>query len=130
VQVASVFADNRAVTGRVAQVFGMINPQTQFVDVLVTLPGGGLLANTRVRADIDVGQSSAWVVPRSAVLRDAQGAYIFQVHQDKARRINVQSGLEQGGLVAVRGSFTASEPVVSLGNYELQDGMAVRGSGR
>ena len=130
VSVASVFNVDRKVVGRVAQVFGMINPQTQFVDVLVRVPSGGLLPGTRVRAEIQVSQQKSWVVPRSAVLRDAQGAYIFQVHQGKARRINVQPGLEQGGLVAVRGSFTANEPVVSLGNYELQDGMAVRGSGR
>ena len=126
VRVASVFAGNRAVTGRVAQVFGMVNPQTQFVDVLVTLPGGGLLANTRVRADIDVGQSRAWVVPRSAVLRDAQGAYLFQVQAGKAKRIAVVTGLEQHGVVAVHGSGLLQAPVVSLGNYELQDGMAVR----
>ena len=130
VSVASVFNVDHKVVGRVAQVFGMINPQTQFVDVLVQVPSGGLLPGTRVRAEIQVSQQKAWVVPRSAVLRDAQGAYIFQVHQGKARRINVQPGLEQGGLVAVRGAFTANEPVVSLGNYELQDGMAVRGSGR
>ncbi len=126
VRVASVFAGNRAVTGRVAQVFGMVNPQTQFVDVLVTLPGGGLLANTRVHADIDVGQSNAWVVPRSAVLRDAQGEYLFQVQAGKAKRINVKTGLEQHGVVAVHGSGLLQAPVVSLGNYELQDGMAVR----
>jgi membrane fusion protein (multidrug efflux system) len=130
VSVASVFNAEHKVAGRVAQVFGMINPQTQFVDVLVQLPSGGLLPGTRVRAEIQVSRQTVWAVPRSAVLRDAQGAYLFQVHQGKARRINVQSGLEQEGLVAVRGAFTANEAVVSLGNYELQDGMAVRGSGR
>ncbi|MHB1231068.1 MAG: efflux RND transporter periplasmic adaptor subunit [Burkholderiales bacterium] len=130
VSVASVFNAERKVAGRVAQVFGMLNPQTQFVDVLVQVPSGGLLPGTRVRAEIQVGRQKAWVVPRSAVLRDAQGAYIFQVRQGKARRIDVQTGLEQEGLIAVRGAFTASEPVVSLGNYELRDGMAVRESGR
>lgn len=130
VSVASVFSSEYEVVGRVAQVFGMINPQTQFVDVLVEVPSGGLLPGTRVRAEIQVSQQAAWVVPRSAVLRDAQGAYIFQVRQGKARRIDVQTGLEQEGLIAVRGAFTANEPVVSLGNYELQDGMAVRESGR
>ncbi len=130
VNVASVFNAEHKVAGRVAQVFGMLNPQTQFVDVLVQVPSGGLLPGTRVRAEIQVSRQTVWAVPRSAVLRDAQGAYIFQVHQGKARRINVQTGLEQEGLVAVRGAFMANEPVVSLGNYELQDGMAVRESGR
>jgi len=130
VSVASVFNDARRVMGRVTQVFGMVNPQTQFVDVLVEVPGGGLIAGTRVRASIQLGRQPAWVVPRSAVLRDAQGAYLFQVQAGKARRVNVHTGLEQGGMVAVSGNFNPGQPVVSLGNYELQEGMAVRGSGR
>lgn len=130
VHVVSVFESTRSITGRVAQVSDMINAQTQLVDVLVDLPAGGLMAGTRVRAVIQLGQQAAWVVPRSAVLRDAQGAYVFQVQQNHAKRINVQTGLEQGNWVAVTGTFLPGAQVVSLGNYELQDGMAVRGSER
>ncbi|MFA5170277.1 MAG: efflux RND transporter periplasmic adaptor subunit [Sulfuriferula sp.] len=130
VQVASVFNSARSVMGRVTQVFGMINPQTQLVDVLVELPNGGLMAGTRVRASIQLGQQAAWVVPRSAVLRDTQGAYLFQVQQGHAKRINVQTGQEQGGWVAVTGGVLKDAPVVSLGNYELLDGMIVREGGR
>lgn len=128
VQVASVFDNSHSFTGRVGQVFGMINPQSQLVDVLVELSNGGPITGARVRASIQLRQQTAWVVPRSAVLRDAQGAYVFQVHQGRAKRINVQTGLEQADWVAVTGSFLANAPVVSLGNYELQDGMAVRGN--
>jgi RND family efflux transporter MFP subunit len=130
VNVAPVFDPERRVAGRVAQVFGMINPQTQFVDVLVAVPGGGLMPGTRVHARIQLSRKAEWVVPRSAVLRDAQGAYIFQVRAGQAHRVNVQTGLERDGLIAVQGAFDAGEPVVSLGNYELRDGMAVRESGR
>ena len=130
VSVIAVFSAERKVEGRVAQVFGMINPQTQFVDVLVEVPGGGLLPGTRVRAEIQLNRQTEWIVPRSAVLRDALGAYIFQVRAGKARRVDVQTGLEQGGLITVQGNFVANDPVVSLGNYELQDGMAVRGGAR
>lgn len=128
VNVTPVFSAERKATGRVAQVFGMVNPQTQFVDVLVEMSGVGFMPGTRVRAEIQLNQQTAWVVPRSAVLRDAQGAYIFQVRQGKSRRVNVKTGLEQNGLIAVQGAFTANEPVVSLGNYELRDGMGVRRS--
>jgi membrane fusion protein (multidrug efflux system) len=126
--VVSVFNAERKVEGRVAQVFGMINPQTQFIDVLVEVTGGGLMSGTRVRAEIQLDQQMQWVVPRSAVLRDTQSAYIFQVNQSVARRVKVQTGLEQDGLIAVQGAFAAGEPVVSLGNYELRDGMMVRQS--
>lgn len=126
VSVNPVFSAGLKLSGRVAQVFGMINPQTQLVDVLVNVMGDGLMPGTRVRAEIEVDRQTPWIVPRSAVLRDADGAYLFQVAGDKARRINVQTGLEREGLIAVQGSFDANQPVVSLGNYELRDGMKVR----
>ena len=130
VQIVAVFDAGHTFSGRVTQVFGMINPQTQLVDVLVALPDANLLLGTQVRAAIQLSRQLAYAVPRSAVLRDAQGAYLFQVQQGKARRVTVQTGLEQAGLVAVSGKLIANAPVVSLGNYELQDGMTVRGAGQ
>ncbi len=126
VSIAPVFSSKSKVSGRVAQVFGMINPQTQLVDVLVKVSEGGLMPGTRVRAEIEVATQTAWVVPRTAVLTDANGAYLFQVAAGIARRINVQTGVEHKGLIAVQGAFDTALAVVSLGNYELQDGMAVR----
>jgi membrane fusion protein (multidrug efflux system) len=130
VNVVPVFSSESRVAGRVAQVFGMINPQTQLVDVLVKVTDGGLMPGTRVRAAIEVARQTSWVVPRSAVLQDANGAYLFQVAQGKARRVNVKIGLEHNGLIAVEGSFDTAQAVVSLGNYELSDGMAVREIGQ
>ena len=60
------------------------------------------------------------------MLRDARGAYLFQVREGKAHRVDVQTGLERDGLIAVQGAFDTKQPIVKLGNYELQDGMAVR----
>lgn len=130
VQITAVFDATHKVSGRVAQVFATLNAQTQLVDVLVELPVAGWMVGTRVRGVLQLGQQMAYVVPRSAVLRDTGGAYLFQVVQGRARRVPVQAGLEQAGLVAVSGAFIANAPVVSLGNYELQDGMVVRGGGQ
>jgi hypothetical protein len=40
--------------------------------------------------------------------------------------VPVQSGVEAGDLVAVAGALNAGDTVVTSGNYELVDGMAVR----
>lgn len=130
VSVAPVFSSETKISGRVAQVFGMINPQTQLVDVLVKVSAGGLMPGTRVHAEIEVAKQTAWVVPRLAVLQDANGAYMFQVAHGKARRINVTTGLEHNGMIAVQGVFDTGLAVVSLGNYELRDGMSVREDGQ
>lgn len=130
VNINPVFRSELKIIGRVTQVFGMINQLTQLVDVLVEVPSGGIMPGMRVRAEVEVNKKMMWVVPRSAVLHDANSAYLFQVVRDKARRINVQIELEQDGLIAMQGAFDPKLPVVSLGNYELYEGMAVRGGTR
>ena len=60
------------------------------------------------------------------VLTDANGAYVFQVSGGKAHRVNVTSGEESQGMVAISGGTDPHLPVVVLGNYELQEGMQVR----
>lgn len=130
VHVAPVFGASADFTGRVTHVFGMINPQTQLVDVQVSVQGDGLMPGTRVQATIEVSRQKEWVVPRSAVLSDDQGSYLFQVANGKAHRVNVTTGLETQQITAVRGNFDPQLPVVRLGNYELHDGMNVRGASR
>jgi membrane fusion protein (multidrug efflux system) len=130
VQLVSVFDARNAVAAKVTRVHGMIDPQTQLVDVVVSFrsdAASGLLPGTRVRGDVAVGNDNSWAVPRQAVLRDAHGAYLFQVKGGRAQRVDVTVGIESGDLIGVSGALDATQPVVVLGNYELKDGMKVRG---
>lgn len=128
-RITSVFDDRRTLRARVDQIHGMVNPQTQLVDAVVRLDGRTLIPGTRVRGVITVAKSRALTVPRSAVLRDSRGAYLFQVKDGRAQRVNVRTGPETDGVVAVSGDLDPSLDVVVLGNYELADGIAVRESG-
>ncbi len=130
VRLASVFDSRRTLQAKVAQVHGMVNPRTQLVDAMVRLKGGAFIPGMQVRGVITLSQASTWTVPRSAVLRDARGAYIFQVKDGHALRVNVHTGTETDRLTGIRGDFDPALPVVVLGNYELQDGMAVRELGQ
>ncbi len=129
VQVSSVFGSDPPVEARVIQVLGMINPQTQLVDVIVALPATAtarLLPGMRVRGAIVVQTVDGYAVPRQAVLQDARGWYLFQVVDGKARRVDVKPGIQSRGQVAIDGKLDATAKVVTLGNYELEDGMPVR----
>ena len=132
VQLISVFDGAQSVAASVAQVYGVINPQTRLVDVAVRIGGhpAGLLPGMQVRGSIVLARPVSWVVPRMAVLRDAQGAYLYQVEAGHARRVNVKTGIESGQQIAVYGVLDAQQPVVVLGNYALQNGMAVREQAR
>jgi len=130
VRLDSVFDARRTIGASVAQVHGMVNPQTQLVDVVAHLRDGVLIPGMRVRGVITISQAETWTVPRSAVLHDARGDYIFQVKDGRARRIDVRTGAETDQLSGVDGDFDPALPVAVLGNYELKDGMAVRESAR
>lgn len=132
VRLASVFGSGKTVNATVSQVFGAINPQTRLVDVAVRFADttDGLLPGMQVSGLIDLDGREYWVVPRSAILRDGRSAYLFQVKEGNAKRIDVDAGVESGDVVAVSGSLDEHLKIVVLGNYELQDGMAVRENGR
>lgn len=118
--------------GRVTLVGASIDQQSQLVDVGANVPLGqtAFIPGTRVSADIATRTGTHWIVPRAAVLKDAQGTYVFQITpQNKARRVAVVTQIENGERYGVDGPLDPALGLVISGNYELKDGMAVQTSG-
>jgi RND family efflux transporter MFP subunit len=129
VELHSVFASDTTAASRLSDLHAMINPETGLVDVLAPIPpekAQQFIIGSYLTADILRDTHTGIVVPRSAVLRDGKGAYLFSVVQGRARRMTVQTGIEQNGWIEIVGGVKAGQPVVVSGNYELTDGMAVR----
>ncbi|MGH8311777.1 MAG: efflux RND transporter periplasmic adaptor subunit [Gammaproteobacteria bacterium] len=125
----SAFNSQSDLQTTIKQVGGQVSPASGLVDVLAPVTGksaGTFLPGTQVTAEITVKAVHSLAVPRSAVLRDVQGAYIFIVKHHVAHRVNVKTGIDDGAWIAVSGALHAGDQVVTLGNYELTDGMAVR----
>jgi len=125
----SLFEQQWRVEVQVTTVLAMVNPSTRLVDVLTRVPAdksAPLVLGDRIKGTITLREERTLAVPRSAVLKDAQGAYLFIVQSGRAHRVAVTTGLEDRGLVAVEGPLKAGDAVVIVGNYELKDGMAVQ----
>jgi membrane fusion protein (multidrug efflux system) len=127
VKVTPVFGGD-PVPAKISEVLDVINPQTRLVDVAVAIPDASsqLIPGSKVRGEVSLTAANDWVVPRSAVLNDADGTYVFQVVGGHAKREKVHLQIESGDLAGIEGSFDPNLPLVVLGNYELSDGMAVR----
>lgn len=129
VRLASVFDESRAVAGQVVLVQRAINPQSQLVDAVVQFhppPDSDLLPGLRVRGDIQVSKAEGWLIPRSALIKEVNGLVAFQVVGGKAKRVPVQVLTERGDQAIVKAPFDAHQRLVTMGAYQLTDGMAVR----
>lgn len=117
----------------VAEVQDAVDPKTQLVNAVVMLPravAGQLAPGMKARVSLQVGAISAVAVPRNAVLTDDKGDYVFQVVSGKALRVSVTKKLDNGVVAAIDGIRNMKLPVVTEGNYELEDGMAVKDAAR
>jgi multidrug efflux pump subunit AcrA (membrane-fusion protein) len=116
------------VEGTIRLVTRRIDPATRLVDVYVTLPAGTkLFLDGYVRGEIQRIEKNALAVPRSAVLPNESREFeIFTVANNHAIRHTVKIGAENPNEIEViANDLHEGDPVVTLGNYELEDGMAV-----
>ena len=121
------------INAKINEVQNVVDPKTQLVSAIVLLPASAaptLVAGMHVQATIHLGQQQAWLVPRQAVLSDEKGTFIFQVADGKAHRVEVAKVNESATHFGIDGEIDPKLPVVVLGNYELEDDMAVRESGK
>ena len=129
VTIHSIFVPDYQVKTRLLEIHAMINPATHLVDALAPIPVGKtdhLVLGSYLKADIELMAHIGITVPRSAVLEDDQGHYVFIVVNGRAKRINVETGLENYKWIEITKGLKSYEKVVNVGNYVLKDGMAVR----
>jgi membrane fusion protein (multidrug efflux system) len=116
------------VEGSIRLVTRRVDPATRRVDVYVALPKGTkLLLDSYVRGEIQRTEKNALVVPRSAVLPNESREYeVFTVANNRAVRHTVKIGAGNPKEVQlIAEDLREGDPVVTVGNYELEDGMAV-----
>lgn len=114
---------------RILSLGGVADAKTGLVNAVASIPADGtsvVIPGEHVRAEISAGELSGWIVPRAAVLNDDRGAYVFQVADGKAVRVDVSVGGEANDRLAIAGPLDPARPLVVTGNYQLADGMAVR----
>lgn len=129
VDVQSTYSSSETLHGRLDVVGHAIDAQTHLLPLQVELSpdaGNVLVSGMAVQATIETSNYTAWALPRSAVLQDDKGDYIFIVDHDHAKRVDVTLKHPEGDTVGVQGSLDGKMRVIVLGNYELDDGDAVR----
>lgn len=127
VRISSVNQGGVEGEGGIRLVTQRVNPETRLVDTFVNVPPDvPLLLDGYVRGEIPVEEKDAFVVPRDAVLPGEDGSVLFTVSDGHAVAHKVVTGLETDTSTEVIGdTLHAGDEVVTVGNYQLEDGMAV-----
>jgi membrane fusion protein (multidrug efflux system) len=117
--------------GTVRLVAQRINPDTRMIDVMASLPADSTLPlGDYLRGEFSAAGSDGLLVPVSAVLPDDEGFSMFTVDQGKAVEHKVTVAVRNDELALISGDgLSAGQAAVTLGNLELEDGMAVKTQG-
>jgi membrane fusion protein (multidrug efflux system) len=128
VHIKPIYDVDTPYVGYVNHITDQINPKTGLVDIVAQLENGEkLIPGSMVRGEIFLDpQKMALSVPRSAILYENKKAFIFIDSNGKALKRWVTVGNDDGKFVVILSGVKENDLVVTIGNYELENGMAIR----
>lgn len=120
--------NSKETTGKIVSITNLINPQTRLLTAIATPDNPQkLILNSFVNVVTEIVCKSVLVVPKSAVLPEEDHFKLFTIKDGNAVYHNVQILQENDEYVAIIGkNLSENDLVVTLGNYELQDGMKTK----
>jgi RND family efflux transporter MFP subunit len=122
----------RVYSGRVVRINPAANPQSRAVTARVEIqnPNGrikpGMFGRVRLVTDRRPG---VLVVPREAVVREENAAYVFVAENETATRRLVETGEEQADVIEIRSGIQPGDRVLVQGHQQLKEGAKIRVAG-
>ena len=118
-------------TGTIATIDPVLNPQTRSATIRAILPNGdrrlkpGMLLTVTIESQARMSAA----VPELSVVGEGDQSFVYVLEGDTAKRVRVQTGLRQDGLVEILSGLQPGQRVVTEGVVKLSDGQKVRLSG-
>lgn len=129
VRVEINLAPGRMVETRVSLVEPVVDEATRLVRVLAEIDNRERLFRpgsfARIALVLSVTEEAV-LVPAEAVVQSLAGPYVFAVADGVARRVAVTLGERRDGLVEIRSGLAVGTPVVTQGQFKIEDGSPVR----
>ncbi|HCW59679.1 MULTISPECIES: efflux RND transporter periplasmic adaptor subunit [Sphingobium] len=122
---------DRPFKGTIATIDPVIDPATRAVRVRAILPNGdkALKPGMLLTVSVQASQRESLAVPELAVVGDGEDRYVFALDGRTAKRVKVDTGMRQNGMVEIVGGLKAGQPIVTEGVVKLSDGATVRLAG-
>lgn len=122
---------DRPFNGTIATIDPVIDPTSRAVRVRAILPNPdralkpGMLLTVSVLAR----QRQSLAAPELALVGEADDRYLFVLEGRTAKRVKVDTGIRQNGMVEITGGVKPGQKIVTEGVVKLTDGTTVRLAG-
>jgi hypothetical protein len=117
----------RSYRGTVIQRGALVQSDSGLVPIQIALPSHAFMPGESAQATISVGSVSGYLVPHDAVLINDNGdSYVVQDIGGKGKLVVVSVLGTQDTHDVISGPLDAHAPLVTTGNYQVQDGMPLR----
>jgi len=115
-------------SGKIQRIHPVINEDTRqgTIEVILNPVPVDAIAGQFCRVTIHTQSKSRLVIPYDTVRHDKQGAYVYAYIDNKAKRINITTGIQQSELIEVLNGLTEQQQIISKGFFGLKDGMNVK----
>ena len=123
---------DRVFKGRLSRLDSRIDPATRAVAARAEVPNADLLLKPGmlVTASLRVEPRISLSIPERSLVPIGSKAFVFVVAEDKAKRVEITTGRRKPGYIEVLKGLEENQLVVADGLVGLQDGMAVKVTGR
>ena len=116
--------------GKLRSIGASVDPTTHLVKALVDVPAAAAAKfslGATLLAHVELPPKQGILVPRTALLEDSTGPYIFTIAEDTAHKQNVKVLVETGDMALIDGVDPAlGTKVVINNNTELDDDTPVQ----
>ena len=115
--------------GRIRQISPVVDIATGTVKVTVEADSPPAIVRPGAFVTIDIvreTRAKAVLLPREAVIRELQDAYVFVANGEVAEKRTVALGLEEGGQIEAVSGVEAGEQVIVAGQGGLKNGTPIK----
>jgi RND family efflux transporter MFP subunit len=116
-------------TGIVEYVSPTIDLKTQsyLANVVVPNETSDLFPGMFAEATLILNQiDNAFVLPKSSVLADEAGPYVYVIDEDQPKKVKVVTGIDDGKNIAVTSGLSSLDQVVVVGQQYLSEGVKIK----
>jgi membrane fusion protein (multidrug efflux system) len=121
----------RAFNGKVTRFAYALDDETRTMLAEIELPNPKLELRPGMYATVKIGIESkidVLLVPADAVVVEKAGASVFVLAEDRARKVRVQTGFNDGAQTEIVKGLDGNEPIILAGKRTLADGQRVTAS--